>query len=55
MSKYDDQYYIVSKVFDENTLYLKALKKPQIAIMNIQKWSLVMSLCFLKIPIKIKI
>jgi hypothetical protein len=27
MNKYDEQYYIVSKVFDENTLYLKALKK----------------------------
>jgi hypothetical protein len=27
MSKYDDQYYIVDEVYDENTLYLKALKK----------------------------
>ena len=27
MSKYDDQYYIVSKAFDENTLYLTALQK----------------------------
>ena len=27
MSKYNDQYYIVSEVFDESTLYLKALKK----------------------------
>ena len=27
MNKYDDQYYIVDEVYDDNTLYLKALKK----------------------------
>jgi hypothetical protein len=27
MSKYDDQYYIVDEVYDDKTLYLKALKK----------------------------